>query len=167
MSNRDFITQELLQHLFDYKDGQLFWKNPTSNRKKTGERAGCKKEKGYRFIRINNFLFYEHRIVYMWHFGKFIGKIDHIDGDTFNNKISNLRIASNAENSRNSKKFSTNTSGRKGVSLQKNINKWHAYIGIDGKIKNLGFFKDFDDAVKARENAEKEIFGEFNRVSVL
>lgn len=54
------------------------------------------------------------------------------------------------------KKSSRNTSGHKGVSWEKRSGKWHAYIGIKGKNKHLGYFDDLEDAVKARKEAEEK-----------
>lgn len=59
------------------------------------------------------------------------------------------------------KMFSNNTSGNRGVSLDKKSGKWHSYIGFKGKIYNLGYFYEKEDAVKARLRAEKEIYGNF------
>ena len=54
--------------------------------------------------------------------------------------------------------LSTNTSGVTGVSYTKKINKWHAYIQIQGITKRLGYFKNFEDAVKARKDAEEKYY---------
>jgi hypothetical protein len=51
-----------------------------------------------------------------------------------------------------------NTSGRKGVSFNARSGKWGAYIRIRGKQKRLGHYSKFEDAVKARERAEEELF---------
>lgn len=163
MSKYDSITQEYLQKLFDYKDGQLFWVSSQSRRIKVGNRAGCQKKDGYRFITLNYSNFYEHKLIYMFHFGKTDLEIDHIDGNRSNNRIENLRPATITENARNKKTLTSNTSGRKGISFDKLVKKWRAYIGINGKVKVLGFFENFDDAVKVREKAERENFKEFNR----
>lgn len=77
------------------------------------------------------------------------------------NRKNNLRIASQMENVRNRKKQKNNTSGRTGVSLDKKNNKWVAFIGHHHKHINLGHFINFEDAVKAREEAEDKYFGEF------
>lgn len=59
------------------------------------------------------------------------------------------------------KNYANNTSGRRGVSFKKNINKWHSYIAFQGELYNLGFFEKKEDAIKAREKAEKEMYGDF------
>lgn len=61
----------------------------------------------------------------------------------------------------NSKLYSTNTSGHRGVTWSKKDNKWNAYLMINQKFKNLGYFSNIDDAVKRRKEAEIEYFGEF------
>lgn len=72
----------------------------------------------------------------------------------------NVRWATNSEQGYNQKKRSTNTSGRTGVTWNKEKNKWHSQIWKDNKKIHLGYFDIFEDAVKAREEAELEYFGE-------
>ena len=62
----------------------------------------------------------------------------------------------------NSKLPNNNTSGIKGVCWNKNYQKWFAYIKINQKSINLGYFINFDDAVKARKEAEEKYFGEYS-----
>lgn len=52
----------------------------------------------------------------------------------------------------------TNSSGRKGVYYEKREGKWRAHIEFQGKRKYLGYYAKFEDAVKARERAEEELF---------
>jgi hypothetical protein len=59
----------------------------------------------------------------------------------------------------NISKKENNTSGRTGVYWNKNLSKWLAYIRLEGKSRHLGYFIDFEDAVKARESAELEVYG--------
>lgn len=87
--------------------------------------------------------------------------VDHINGNTLDNRKSNLRICSVKENTRNHKRYSTNTSGHGGV--YKNRNRWRARIKVDNKLINLGSYENIEDAVKARKEAEKKYFGEFRR----
>lgn len=79
-----------------------------------------------------------------------------------NNMKSNLRIVTSSQNSMNSRMFSNNTSGYKGVSFSKDRNLWRAYIGIDKKHISLGYFENIDDAIKARVVAEEKYFGEYS-----
>ena len=52
----------------------------------------------------------------------------------------------------------TNTSGRKGVCFDRSRGKWVAFITLRKKRKHLGYYYKYDDAVKAREEAEEELF---------
>tara|TARA_R110000765_G_scaffold45787_1_gene94617 strand:+ start:52 stop:537 length:486 start_codon:yes stop_codon:yes gene_type:complete len=88
--------------------------------------------------------------------------IDHIDGDRLNNRRSNLRICTRQQNGMNLKISKKNKSGVKGVSWHKDLNKWHAQIQCNKKI-HLGYFDDFYEAVRVRQEAEEKYFGEFNR----
>ena len=58
------------------------------------------------------------------------------------------------------KEGANNTSGRRGVYLRKN-GTWRASIGFQGKVYNLGTFKEYEDAVQARAEAEKQYYDTF------
>ena len=57
--------------------------------------------------------------------------------------------------------ISTNTSGCRGVYFDKNTGKWRARLKFKGKLMNFGSYTNFEDAVKARKEAEHLIYGEF------
>lgn len=61
----------------------------------------------------------------------------------------------------NAKIPSTNTSGHKGVTWDKNRNLWAAQIVFKGKNYHLGRYANKEEAIKARENAEEKIFKKF------
>ena len=65
------------------------------------------------------------------------------------------------ENNQNVKINKRNTSGVKGVMWNEEIQKWHAYIDINKKQKQIGYFKSLEDAKKARQIQAKIEFGEF------
>jgi hypothetical protein len=65
---------------------------------------------------------------------------DHINGVTLDNRSSNLRDATRSQNAHNQTLRRNNTSDFKCVSLRKDINKWEAYIRVNDKQKNLGYF---------------------------
>jgi hypothetical protein len=87
--------------------------------------------------------------------------VDHINNNKLDNKVRNLRYVTNQENQMNSKLSSKNTSNYKGVLFDKQINKYKAYITINGKRKHLGCFDKIGDAVNARVKKAEELFGEY------
>jgi hypothetical protein len=87
--------------------------------------------------------------------------VDHINNNKLDNNINNLRYVTYQENQMNSKLSSKNTSNHKGVYYRKNLKKWGAQIMINGKNKNLGNFDTIEEAVKARVERAKELFGEY------
>lgn len=90
--------------------------------------------------------------------------VDHINGDTLNNRRDNLRLADTQKNNFNSKTRNDNTSGYKGVSYHKQANKWRARIWGDGKRIHLGSFDTPELAYEAYCNASKVYHGNFGRV---
>lgn len=163
MSKTDYTTllsriKEVLEVTDDYR---FKWKVLTGRRPKLGVVCDCVASNGYRVIRIDNKLHTEHRLMFLWHHGYLPKYIDHIDGNRLNNHINNLREATNSQNCMNRGKQSNNTSGHSGVGWRKNRNRWDAKIKINGKVIGLGFFKEKEDAIKARKDAELIYFKEF------
>ena len=89
-------------------------------------------------------------------------EVDHINGNTLDNRKSNLRLASRAENSRNRTKFKVGGySMFKGVTYHKRDGYWQAGIKVDGKSVHLGCFKNEIESAKAYNDAALRYFGEF------
>jgi len=140
------ITKDYLNYLFDYKNGELFWKNPKSNRVKIGQKAGSKNNKGYFKTAINGKYFLNHRIIFMIHYGFLPKMIDHIDNNSENNFIENLRPATRSENQHNSKISQNNTSGIKGIYWNKKSKKWKTQFKLNNKKMYFGEYNDIDYA---------------------
>mgnify|MGYP005767621391 CR=1 FL=1 len=87
--------------------------------------------------------------------------VDHINRNKLDNRKSNYRFCTNQENNRNKGLFSHNTSGITGVTWNKERNKWQAQIVVNNQNINLGRFLSFDEAVKARLQAEEKYFKDF------
>ena len=110
---------------------------------------------GYKLHRtyINGKKYNTSRVIYKIHNPKWDiddcninNTIDHINRDSLDNRIENLRIATMLEQVLNT----SHVINQKGYSWIKRDKKWYAYISIDGKIKNLGLFVLEEDARKAR-----------------
>ena len=86
-------------------------------------------------------------------------EVDHKNGNTLDNRHSNLRVCTHQENCRNRRPNKNCVSSYKGVSWFKG--KWTAIINCNGKHRYLGRFKNEIDAAKAYDKAAKKAFGEF------
>jgi hypothetical protein len=75
---------------------------------------------------------------------KFKTVVDHINGDSKDNRVENLRVVTHRENCNN--KVGKYSSKYPGVHWDKERNKWVAYIRINGKKKNLGRYEKEEDA---------------------
>lgn len=112
--------------------------------------------------RKNQKTIYMHKLIS----GSSIGlKVDHINGNKLDNRRENLRICTHAENIRNSKIQVNNTSGFKGVSWNKDKNKYKAYINIKRKQIFLGYFDKKIEAAMIYNKAALEHFKEFARLN--
>lgn len=92
-------------------------------------------------------------------------EVDHKDGNKLNNRRSNLRPCTHAENMRNMQLKITNTSGYKGVCWSKRGQYWISYITVDYKTISLGCFDRKEDAAWAYNQAAVKHFGEFARLN--
>lgn len=92
--------------------------------------------------------------------------VDHINGDTYDYRMSNLRIVTNSQNQMNAKRRSDNDSGYKGVTWNKQRRAWKAQIRKDGRDFFIGYFDNPRHAAYAYDINAREIFGEYARVNL-
>ena len=84
--------------------------------------------------------------------------IDHINHNTLDNRLENLRIVTRQQNSFNSKPINGKT---KGIYYESKSEKWISQICISGKMKHIGRYNKKEDAIIARVEKEKELQGEY------
>ena len=154
---------ERLKEILDYnpETGLFTWKEKRKWSKEVGSVAGYVNTHhitGRKYIHIHTLgkQWNAHRLAFIFMTGKEPnGFIDHINGNGLDNRWVNLRDTDCKTNSRNARRRKEGIgSGVMGVRWCKPANKWIAGIHHKGKNVHLGLFVDFDDAVKARKNAE-------------
>lgn len=136
---------------------KLHWKARPALPVPAGSEAGAKICKGKRYtqVKYKGKLYPVHRVVWEMCKGPLLPTqlLDHMDGDTSNNCIDNLRIASTAENQWNAKKRTDNTTGVKGLTIryENGIGYWYAQIQAIGKMHRKQFTMTVDNKVKAEQ----------------
>jgi len=162
------MTQELLKQMFEYRDGNLYWKIVKTNSINIGQIAGTNHCEGYRQIKINGKIYKEHRLIWLYHYDVLPTKqIDHINRIRNDNRIENLRLSTNSENCANRHKKNGLSSKYKGVYWFKENKKWQSTIKINNKTKYLGCFHEESAAAQAYNEAAIKHFGEFALINKL
>jgi hypothetical protein len=152
------ITQTTLHQLLAYNpaSGLFRWRKNLTNGIKRGRVAGYS-HKGYTLIRIANRKYSAASLAFLYIHGVW-SRLDHIDGVRSNNRLSNLRPATQAQNCANRR-----TSGRyqKGAHFHRRDRLFEARICKEGRTLHLGCFKTEAEAHAAYCQAAAELHGEF------
>lgn len=160
------LTQEKALRLFEYSDGKLYVKqktNPKSNKRKIGEEVGHMTFSEYLRTKVDYEQIFVHKIIFLMHHGYMPQIVDHIDGNTLNNKIENLRAANLSQNQHNRDICKKNTSGFKNVSWCKRTKKWQVIITCEYKKRAFGRYEDIELADLVAQEARDKYHKEFVR----
>jgi len=151
------VTKKELKKLLKYnpKTGVFIWRITKSPTASAGDIAGCQ-HSNYIDIRINSVGYKAHRLAWLYVYGVWPNVIDHINQDSLDNKISNLRDVDYIENGKNRKKNINNASGVAGVCWFNRTKKWRAQIIANKKYIHLGYFEDKFEAICARMSANNK-----------
>lgn len=164
-----YPTQEELKIMFDYTaDGALIWKI-NNKRARIGNVAGTRNARTT-IVTINYKSYNLHRLIFIWHHGYIPAFVDHINGNSFDNRIENLRVCTPSGNNRNSKSrlFKNGvacSSKFKGVTKCNQTGKWRAAINVNGRTLHLGRHETEEAAAKAYDKAAVVQFAEFARLN--
>lgn len=153
------ITQARLKELLHYYPctGAFVWRTYRNWRARAGDVAGGEDNAGYRKISMDGTAYYSHRLACLYMTGSWPkAETDHINHVRNDNRWKNLRDVSHRENGMNKAITVKNTSGIVGVAWHKTRRKWLANIMVEKKAIYLGLFEDFEEAAKARKEAEKK-----------
>ncbi len=164
---RRTISQEALKAILDYDpETGIFTSKIARWRYEIGDLVGCRRDDGYITICINRVTFYAHRLAWIYMTGEDPEHgVDHKNRNPSNNRWANLRAADQSKNMANSGILAKNTSGFKGVSLDKRNGRWKSYIGVRGELLWLGYHDTPEQAHEAYAKAAREHFGEYARLS--
>lgn len=153
--------KELLS--YDAEAGRFIWRVSRGTRC-AGSMAGNRRPDGYIYIKIDRVLYRASRLVWLYLFGKWPQEhIDHINGNTSDDRLVNLREATRSQNLGNRKLNKNSSTGFKGVS--KSGKRYKAYVNKDGKRHWLGLFDSAAAAAEAYGIAARSLHGEFARTN--
>lgn len=164
----------------DGETGKLYWRErpiehfaseascATWNKRFPGTVCGAVQGGGYRAMQITfdgvKINCKVHQIIYALETGSWaVDCVDHINGDTLDNRIANLRAATVSENQQNSRIRRNNKLGFKGVSGHGD--KYQAKIRVNGRAIHLGTFVTPQDAHSAYLTAAAKHHGHFARAA--
>jgi hypothetical protein len=147
-------TQSELKDMFDYCDGQLINRYTRSPRAVKNTIAGSLvKSVGYYSVSIDGSRYQLSRLVWIYHNGDIPNGllVDHINRDTHDNRIENLRLATYTQNEWNKPRL--------GCNFEKG--KWRARIKRYGKSIHLGLFETKEAAQAAYHEYASNLHGDF------
>lgn len=145
-----FIWKPRDKRLFKTKAAYTKWNNKYAHND-----AITSLNKGYLRSQIEDKHHYGHRIMWITQKGEIPIFVDHENGITTDNKLSNLQNVTPKINGMNKKIPINNSSGLIGVKKLKS-GKWKSRIKIDGKDINLGVYDDIEQAIQIRKEAEEQ-----------
>jgi len=151
------LTQAQVRALFDYdpKTGVVLRKSSSLIDPRFKRVVGDLNTRGYLSVWIKPKRYQLHRIIWLWVYGVWPTKnIDHINRVPNDNRLSNLREASQLENMHNRSKSTRNWSGYIGVHWYPERCKWQAQISADGHKHHLGYFDSLELASAAYQAAK-------------
>lgn len=175
MADRKMPSPDELRQLLRYEPetGALYWRQRPAhffdcaarhlarvmgrwNVSWAGKEAGTIGPYGYRMVTIFNRHFAAHRIAWCITHGQWPSEqIDHVNGQRDDNRLSNLRAATHAQNQRNMRISRSNTSGVTGVYWCRRTNRWKAEISLRSRKVYVGVFRDLaaaEAAIRAKRS---------------
>ena len=168
------VTQETVRALFSYHNGSLYWKpRPRDafrsqsayvmwNKRYANLPAGSVNHRGYVRVGIAKRYYMAHRLIWLYHRGWLPDALDHKNGNPSDNRMRNLRVATQTENRWNARRKIPTTTNIKGV-YKRPSGHYEAHICADYKRIHLGTFERKQDAIRAVSRARKELHKQFAR----
>ena len=165
ITTADKLTVDRLRAALNYdpSTGVFHFRFPRGNRS-AGTVAGSPNNCGYILLTIDGQKYHAHRLAWLYVHGEWpTNQIDHIDRDPSNNRLNNLREATQSQNNRNGGLRKNNTSGLKGAYFFKRDQLWMAAIRVNGRQLHIGYFDTKEKAHAAYIAAARIHAGQFAR----
>lgn len=160
------VSREELLELFEYKDGHIYgksvsWRRKESNTRVEGKSIGSIRPDGYHTVTFTlanrkKFKLLRHRIIFAMHYGYFPELVDHIDRNTSNDRIENLRDADKSINALNTEVRCNNKTGVKGV-FKTIGGKYEASVWMNAKKNYLGLYETVQEAVESIKEYKSDL----------
>lgn len=167
------INLKELDYLFDIDDeaGTVTWRNPPKNHRGLDNKTAGGNQFGgghkfYHLIQVKGRKYRRGRLIYFHHTGFWPPLIDHINGNSLDDRIANLRAATRLQNSQNRKIGNTYRKLPMGVrcsnTTSDGVKSYDARITVNRVPVHLGSFKSLEEAEHAYKTARKEYFGDYS-----
>lgn len=162
---KSILTQEDVKELFEYKDGDLYWKidiyrgNANSIQIKVGSKAGSTSSFNYKRVQYKRKCYQISKLIFLMFYGYIPKYISYKDGNTLNTKIENLICVNKSQVHIRQKKSITNKTGYKGVFCERG--KFKSLFVKNGKVLFLGYYNTPEEASKVYEETRIKYYGEF------
>jgi hypothetical protein len=148
--------------VYDPETGELRNRVDRGYQAKAGTLAGGRRGEGYSYVEIRGKGYLIHRVAWLLTHGVWpAAQIDHVNGVRTDNRLANLREATQSENLYNRGAQTNNTTGFKGVCWDKHHRKYKAQIMVQGKKINLGHFAAPEAAYASYQSAAHANHGAF------
>lgn len=150
---------ESFTNRIEYKNGTIYWKEGVIK----GKECGWVDKHGYRCTRMGKHLVRNHHIIWYLCYGEWpSSSIDHINNDPSDNRIENLRLATQKQNCRNQKLQKRRKGEFKGVYRYSDSGKWYVKVKHNGKsVAGLGSHSSKLEAGMIYNITVEKLFGEF------
>lgn len=148
------LTPALIKQVLQYEphSGNLIWISSLhSKRVLIGQHAGSLAKSGYRQITLFGTSYQAHRLIWFMETGEWPEQVDHINQDRSDNRWSNLRAVTKAENARNRSRNPHSKTGEVGIWYNQKTFKYVAEITYNGKKVFQKSYDNIDDAIRERK----------------
>ena len=154
-------TKAQIRRQFDYVNDGPLRRRTSENRWARGLKVrGSLYNHGYRCVYFMGKTNLIHRLIFIWHYGRIKGEIDHINGIRDDNRIQNLRDATRSQNISNLTKPRKNKYGIKGLNFRKN--RWVGAVAFENRRYEVSS-KNRKTVIKKLNILRERLHGEFGR----